>query len=264
MTAGPVNRPLLESFFQNPGDIYDDSKTEACLDVLADQIDENWTPLSNVIGPNGSTFVGSPAIVGVIGTLVYDQLVSLKTQIDAIVGGSIPPGTVTYDKLAPTPTATPTANNLPLWDTGGVIKTNTPVSGTDAANKTYADQGNTYYNLSDTVIVSLPTERSGSGFLKSLYIKNGGRYRIKGEFRSSTSGDLLFSYTIGNSVATTFAKGIISTSSPVYATFSFDTPYLPENATINLSVNGGNLFVRNVTLCGDPVIGNPNSFGGVD
>lgn len=50
MTAGPVNRALLESNYQSPGQVYDDSKTEGAFDVLADQIDENWGYLSGLVG----------------------------------------------------------------------------------------------------------------------------------------------------------------------------------------------------------------------
>jgi hypothetical protein len=99
MPAGPVNRTELEANYQNPGEIYDDTKTEGAFNVLADQIDANWTPLSNILGTSGSTFVGSPSIVGVTGAVVYDQLLSLKAQIDAIVSASIPPGSITTTML---------------------------------------------------------------------------------------------------------------------------------------------------------------------
>lgn len=48
MTAGPVNRVLLESNYQNAGDVYSDLKTEGAFNVLANQIDDNFhaSPLS--------------------------------------------------------------------------------------------------------------------------------------------------------------------------------------------------------------------------
>ena len=95
MTRGPVNRALLESFFQNPGDIYSDIQTESCFDVVADQIDEN----SAVFNADGSTLIPSPAIAGVTGTTVYDQLAYMETQIQANTGGVIAPGTVTTAML---------------------------------------------------------------------------------------------------------------------------------------------------------------------
>jgi len=55
MTAGPVNRALLESNFQSPGDVYDDSKTEGAFDVVADQIDDNWTYLASLVADGSLT-----------------------------------------------------------------------------------------------------------------------------------------------------------------------------------------------------------------
>ncbi|MBB6731885.1 hypothetical protein [Cohnella zeiphila] len=49
MPAGPVNRTLLESYYQNPGQIYDDTMTEGAYGVLADQIDQNYYQLSSLI-----------------------------------------------------------------------------------------------------------------------------------------------------------------------------------------------------------------------
>lgn len=53
MTAGPVNRALLESNFQNPGDVYSDLKTEGAFDVVADQIDDNYAFVTGLIA-NGT------------------------------------------------------------------------------------------------------------------------------------------------------------------------------------------------------------------
>lgn len=53
MTAGPINRALLESNFQNPGDVYNDLKTEGAFDVVADQIDDNWNYTSLLVA-NGT------------------------------------------------------------------------------------------------------------------------------------------------------------------------------------------------------------------
>jgi hypothetical protein len=143
VTAGPVNRAELEANYQNPGEIYDDTKTEGAFDVIADQIDDNWADYaavkaalnSTTLGSSGSQYVKSPTIIGVTGNNVYDQTVSLKGQIDAIVDASIPPGTITYDKLAPEPTATPTASTLPLYDASSRLQTADPASGTDVVNK---------------------------------------------------------------------------------------------------------------------------------
>lgn len=93
--AGPVNRALLQSFFQNPGDIYLDTKTEGALNTLADAIDSN----SVIFNADGSSQVPSLPIAGVTGTNVYDQLVSIETQVQAIVGGSVAPGTITTSMI---------------------------------------------------------------------------------------------------------------------------------------------------------------------
>lgn len=61
MTAGPVNRALLESFFQQPGQIYDDTKTESSFDVIADQIDDNYFQVATLINSG----VMSPYIANV-------------------------------------------------------------------------------------------------------------------------------------------------------------------------------------------------------
>lgn len=274
MTAGPVNRALLESFYQNPGEIYDDTKTEGAFDVIADQIDDNWGPVSNILGPNGSTYVGSPSITGVTGLFVYQQLLSLKAQIDAIVGGNIPPGTITYDMLAPEPTELATAGVIPVRDANGRFQVASPSVGADVANRTYVDAGilsaNTYYAPSDTVIVSLPTERTGTNIvLKKFFIKNAGKYRLKGEYRSSINGNtagFFVEYGMGPLFGTGFAGSpTFSTASSTYSTFSVDLDFIPENTTINVRVNSTPaVFVRNVTLCGDVILGNQNTFSGVD
>lgn len=42
MTAGTVNQSLLQSFYQNAGQVYDDNKTEGAFATLSNQIDDNW------------------------------------------------------------------------------------------------------------------------------------------------------------------------------------------------------------------------------
>lgn len=46
MTAGPVNQALLQSFYQNAGDVYDDNDTEGAFGTLSNQIDDNWFSLA--------------------------------------------------------------------------------------------------------------------------------------------------------------------------------------------------------------------------
>lgn len=49
MSAGLVNRTTLQSFYQNPGDTYDDAKTEGAVNTLADQSDENWNYVAGLV-----------------------------------------------------------------------------------------------------------------------------------------------------------------------------------------------------------------------
>lgn len=42
MAGGHVNRTVLQSFYQNPGQIYEDTKTEGAFETLAQQIDSNY------------------------------------------------------------------------------------------------------------------------------------------------------------------------------------------------------------------------------
>lgn len=59
MTEGLINRALLESNFQNPGDVYSDLKTEGAFYVVANQIDDNWNYLSGLV--NSGTLTPYPA-----------------------------------------------------------------------------------------------------------------------------------------------------------------------------------------------------------
>lgn len=61
MTAGYVDRTLLASNYQNPGDVYDDSKTEGALKVLADQNDANWDYVGSLVA--GGTLQPYPAFL---------------------------------------------------------------------------------------------------------------------------------------------------------------------------------------------------------
>jgi hypothetical protein len=53
MGVGYVDRSLLQSNYQNAGDIYDDNKTEGALKVLADQNDSNWDYITGLVA-NGT------------------------------------------------------------------------------------------------------------------------------------------------------------------------------------------------------------------
>lgn len=55
--GGLVNRTLLQSYYQNPPEVYDDKKTEGALETLADQMDRNFQDYS---GKLGSLTSGAP------------------------------------------------------------------------------------------------------------------------------------------------------------------------------------------------------------
>lgn len=57
MAGGIVDRTLLDENFQSAGEVYDDTKTEGAINVLADQIDANWNAgLGNYSVPAANPF----------------------------------------------------------------------------------------------------------------------------------------------------------------------------------------------------------------
>lgn len=42
MAGGQVDQALLQSKYQNAGDVYDDNKTEGAFQVVVDQVNANW------------------------------------------------------------------------------------------------------------------------------------------------------------------------------------------------------------------------------
>ena len=89
MAGGHVNRALLQQYYQNPGDTYDDAMTEGAYEVLAQQIDDNW-----------------------------DEYAAHKTapEIDhpdgSVTGRKIRNGTITADKFVPGALTNETQNAL--------------------------------------------------------------------------------------------------------------------------------------------------------
>lgn len=68
--------------------------------------------LSATSGSSGAESIGSATISGVLGNTVYNQLVDLKAQIQSLVGGVIPPSSVTTAMLQDGSVTTPKlANN---------------------------------------------------------------------------------------------------------------------------------------------------------
>lgn len=91
MAVGPVNQAALEASYQNPGDIYLDTKTEACFQVVVDQVNEN----AGIFAAGGSALIVSDSIPGLSTNTVFGQLSELEAQVQAAVGGIVPPGTIT-------------------------------------------------------------------------------------------------------------------------------------------------------------------------
>lgn len=108
MSGGLVDRTALTSNYQDPGQTYDDKKTEGAIEVVASQVDDNWTEyetlktklVSTTNGDSGAHNVGSAPITGLNGSTVYAQLVDVKSQLNLAVAGDIPPGTIGKDKLS--------------------------------------------------------------------------------------------------------------------------------------------------------------------
>ena len=156
MAAGPVNQALLESFYQNAGEIYDDTKSEGALQVIVNQVNDNWTDYAGVKavlnsvtpGNSGSEYVKSAPISGVSGATVHAQMTNIEEQIQALVVGSIPTGSVTYDKLNPVPTAVNNPNTLPVRNASNQIEVGSPSTADHAANKAYVDAVTAYVNAS--------------------------------------------------------------------------------------------------------------------
>lgn len=95
MAVGPVNQALLESNFQNTGEIYLDTKTEGAMQVIVDQVNEN----AGIFGAGGSDLIYSDTIPGITGNTVYDQIAFIEGQIQSAIGGIVPPDTVTNAML---------------------------------------------------------------------------------------------------------------------------------------------------------------------
>jgi len=110
MAAGHVDRTTLESFYQNAGEVYDDTKTEGALEVLADQIDENW---DGVLGKTNTTAYTpsaqyhpatkkyvDDALVGIVaGDLPESSVTSTYLADDAVTTSKLADDSVTIDKI---------------------------------------------------------------------------------------------------------------------------------------------------------------------
>ncbi|MGG1638239.1 hypothetical protein [Paenibacillus sp. NRS-1760] len=126
----------------------------------------------------------------------------------------------------------------------------------------------TYIIPGDTVILSSPAEKAGEYNLKTFRVKRAGKYRVKGEWRTTDNGYAgtmsirLAIASAGNLTADSMNYGVGTTSS-TFSAFSFDFDLaVPENTTIVLYGHRGSsspypiIVIRNVTLCGTEVFDN--------
>jgi len=102
---------------------------------------------SDYIGESGAHMIASAGITGLAGGTVYDQLVALKGQIDSIVAGTLPEGTVTDSMLDSASTALKARAEKHIADRIGNIRILGAVSGngetyTMADSDVYFDNSN--------------------------------------------------------------------------------------------------------------------------
>jgi hypothetical protein len=168
-------------------------------------------------------------------------------------------------------TSAATPNTLAHRDANGQINVGTPTANSHTATKVYVDTIAATYVPSDNVVLSLPTERdSQTGILKKINITKPGSYRIKGEYKSGSNTSTItlefrVSYDGSNSSLDDQVCSSLTSTSTTYATFSSDTLYLPGNVVVYILANGTIAsYIRNVTLCGDPVPGYTRPFSGTD
>lgn len=83
LTPGFISAPVLKADF--------DSQAQELLTF----VNAILTALGASTSGNGTELIGAPAITGVSGSTLYAQLTDLRAQIVTIIGGAIPPSSVT-------------------------------------------------------------------------------------------------------------------------------------------------------------------------
>ncbi|OBZ13330.1 pyocin knob domain-containing protein [Bacillus sp. FJAT-26390] len=117
----------------------------------------------------------------------------------------------------------------------------------------------TFMVPSDTVIMSLPTEKATgvSVTVERFTVKHTGKYRLKGEYKAG--GTVGSSTTIAAYVNGDRQAGFVQTTSQTYSAFSFDLEVVvTQGDFVNIQIQAGSTgYIRNVTLCGTEVYDNP-------
>lgn len=161
---------------------------------------------STTPGSSGAEIVGSAPISGVAGTNVYAQLVDLKNQINQMILGQIPDGTITKAKLAfdPTPfgTTTGSANTYAVtltpapsaYTDGMLVSVKINVDSTGASTLNVNGLGAKPLKKSNGFDV---TNLKANGVYTFRYNSTTGNFILQGEGGSgnATSADLLVGKT---------------------------------------------------------------------
>lgn len=206
------------------------NELKAVLNALIDSLQ------ATVVGDSGAKNLGVSAISGVTGANVQAVLEDLKLQINGAVAGSIPPGTITQDKLAFS-IATNAASTT-IADTGNHF-TATNVEG--ALDELFTSANSVKTNVSGAIGSPATVNDTGAQLASKITTEKG---RIASEVGDGSSADTL-KYLIdrlivrSDAIATAVnAKGVASTSADTLAQLA---------TKIGLISAGGKSFEGTVT-----------------
>lgn len=101
MAGGTINRTLLQSFYQNSGEIYDDNKTEGAINTVADQTDANWNDYA--VHNHDTRYYTQPQLDAKftqVDTKIAQAVIGV-IPLNSLNGNIIIDGTITASKLTP-------------------------------------------------------------------------------------------------------------------------------------------------------------------